>query len=111
MALIPALEAFIAELDQAVASLQAARRIAAGLSRGATRPHAALGARVALRHSGMTVGEAAALLGIGPEQVRRLLRRGDLNGVAFGGRTGWRLDRDELEKLADRRSGGGRRGP
>jgi excisionase family DNA binding protein len=42
----------------------------------------------------MTVAEAAAALEIGEEYVRRLLRRGTLIGVPFGGRTGWRLPRD-----------------
>jgi excisionase family DNA binding protein len=42
----------------------------------------------------MTVPEAAAALGLSEEHVRRLLRRGDLVGVPYGGKVGWRLPRD-----------------
>jgi len=48
----------------------------------------------------MTVSEAAATLGIGEEHLRRLLRRGELTGVAYGGRIGWRLARDYVAQLA-----------
>jgi len=51
-----------------------------------------------------TVREAAALLGIGEEQVRRRLRSGELLGVPFGGRMGWRLSRDYVERLAAERA-------
>jgi excisionase family DNA binding protein len=48
----------------------------------------------------MTVAEAAAKLGVGEDHLRRLLRRGDVAGVAFGGSTGWRLARDYVRDLA-----------
>jgi len=53
-----------------------------------------------LRYSGMTVAEAAAALGVGEEHLRRLLRRGEIAGVAFGGRVGWRLPREYVEDMA-----------
>lgn len=99
------LDAFIDELDHAVARLQSARSLAAGISQAAARRHAGTETERALRTSGMTVGEAAARLGVGEEQVRRLLRRGDLKGVAFGGSVGWRLDPKHLEEVARRRAG------
>jgi excisionase family DNA binding protein len=48
----------------------------------------------------MTVAEAAAELGVGEDHLRRLLRRGDVAGIAFGGSTGWRLARDYVRDLA-----------
>jgi hypothetical protein len=55
-----------------------------------------------LRHSGMTVREVALVLSLTEEQVRRKLRRGDLVGVSFGGRVGWRLPRDYVRDVATR---------
>jgi excisionase family DNA binding protein len=48
----------------------------------------------------MTVAEAAGMLGVSEEHVRRLLRRGELVGVGFGGRVGWRLSRDQVHDIA-----------
>lgn len=56
-----------------------------------------------LRDSSVTVREAAAILGIGEEQVRRLLRSGELLGVPYGGRAGWRLSRAYVEGEAHTR--------
>ena len=56
-----------------------------------------------LRHFGMTVSEASAALRISEAEVRRRLRRGQLHGVPFGGRTGWRIDRHDVGQLAERR--------
>lgn len=44
----------------------------------------------------MTVAEAAEQLGIGEEQVRRLLRSGSLAGIPLGGRYGWRISRASI---------------
>lgn len=50
-----------------------------------------------------TVQEAAGLLGVGEERVRRLLRDGVLVGVPYGGRRGWRIPRRHLEEFAAER--------
>jgi excisionase family DNA binding protein len=55
---------------------------------------------VSLRYSGVTVAEAAHLLDLSEEHVRRLLRRGVLLGIPYGGRIGWRLDRDYVDAVA-----------
>ena len=106
----PLLESLIAELDGLLAGAQAARRLAGELlqSSDATLRAAGRGVDAAmlamapsLRYSGMTVPEAAARLGLGEEQVRRLLRRGLLTGISFGGRVGWRLPRAAVEAIAE----------
>jgi excisionase family DNA binding protein len=68
---------------------------------GAKRHDAARLMRDDLRFTGMTVAETAGALDLSEEHVRRLLRRGDLRGVSFGGRIGWRLPRDYVEELAN----------
>ena len=55
-----------------------------------------------------TVHEAAGLLGLGEEQVRRLLRDGVLVGIPYGGRRGWRIPRRHLEEFAAERARGQR---
>jgi excisionase family DNA binding protein len=57
-----------------------------------------------LEDTSVTVREAADILGLGEEQVRRLLRTGDLMGVPYGGRAGWRLSRAYVEEQAQNRS-------
>ena len=44
-----------------------------------------------------TVKEVAALLRVHPVSVGDWLRAGELRGVAFGGRTGWRIEAEDLE--------------
>jgi len=98
-------DALVKELDQALASVQRAQRIAADLRRGAKGRQRRLPERSPvplsrdLRHTGMTVAETAVALGISEDYVRRLLRRGILVGSPYGGRTGWRLDRDYVLRL------------
>lgn len=108
----PARQAALEAVDQAMEALAVARRLLSGSTRPPRRAAAFddaferahhEGVPVAapsLRHAGLTVRQAAGLLGVGEEQVRRLLRRGELLGVPFGGRTGWRLSRDYVERLA-----------
>jgi excisionase family DNA binding protein len=48
----------------------------------------------------MTVAQAAAALGVSEEHVRRLLRRGELIGVSYGGKAGWRLDPQYVAEVA-----------
>jgi excisionase family DNA binding protein len=53
----------------------------------------------------MTVGEAAGALGLGEEQVRRLLRAEKLAGVPLGGRAGWQVSRESvMEMIAARQN-------
>jgi excisionase family DNA binding protein len=60
------------------------------------------------RHS-MTVTEAARELGIGVEQVRRLLRSGALSGVPLGGQHGWRVARTSVHDYRGERLRGAAR--
>jgi excisionase family DNA binding protein len=53
---------------------------------------------VAMTSDWVTVAEVAALLRLNPETIRRLLRRGELVGHNFGGRGGYRISRQELER-------------
>jgi excisionase family DNA binding protein len=102
------IEALVAEMDQALADLQSARKLVTQLQfergrRSIATHHgggAAAGGAASMRYSGMTVAEAAALLEVGEEQVRRLLRSGELTGVPYGGRVGWRLSREYVELVA-----------
>ena len=59
----------------------------------------------------MTVAEAAAALGIGEEQTRRLLRAGTLFGVPLGGRAGWCVSRSAVAELLHARQAGDRAMP
>ena len=52
-----------------------------------------------LRDVVMTVAEAAAHLGLGEEQVRRLLRSEKLAGIPLGGRAGWQVSRESVEDM------------
>ena len=52
----------------------------------------------------MTVAEAARVLSLSIEQVRRLLRSGRLRGTALGGRAGWRVSRTDVDRLAQARA-------
>ena len=51
----------------------------------------------------LTVDQVAARLQVNEQTVRRWLREGELIGVPFGGRTGWRVREDELQAFLDRR--------
>jgi excisionase family DNA binding protein len=99
-----AVAAAIAEIDRAIDGLRAARKLIAEAERSETgslrRTRKAASKLRDLRYSGMTVSEAAAALGIGEEHLRRLLRRGELSGVPYGGRIGWRLARDYVAQLS-----------
>jgi excisionase family DNA binding protein len=107
----PLLNALRTELDEALVSLQTARRMLSELQRSGdaggvdeAAPAARSGDDAAppssLRFSGMTVAQAAVVLGIGEEQVRRLLRRRALEGVSLGGKAGWRLEPDYVRRTA-----------
>ena len=54
-------------------------------------------------HFTETVAEAARDLGIGEEQVRRLLRSGVIRGIPLGGRFGWRVSRHSVAEYAQER--------
>jgi excisionase family DNA binding protein len=100
------------EVDQAIAGLQTARQLLVELQRVSelTERSGRLGLRdlgasqparpSSLRYSGVTVAEASRILDLSEEHVRRLLRRGELEGIAFGGRVGWRMSREYVEDLA-----------
>ena len=109
----PLIDALVGELEVVLAGAQAARKIIAQIERNAlmaeraarARRGAAAGAEPgpsSLRYSGMTVSEAAGVLGMSEEHVRRLLRKGELPGVSLGGRVGWRLAREEVQSIAVR---------
>jgi len=53
----------------------------------------------------ITVAEAAKILGVSEETVRRRLRTSQLVGIAYGGRTGYRLSRAYVEDKAQRVQG------
>lgn len=97
-------DALALELQRAMAAVRSAQRLLAQLDRepkgrGGRRQPAPTRQTRDLRYVGMTVAEAASALGVGEEHLRRLLRRGELSGVAYGGRTGWRLPRDYVLDL------------
>lgn len=105
------IDSLLAELDAALVSLQTARKVAAEMQRAREASRRSDDRQNAdatptappnptLRYGGMTVAEAAVALGVSEEQVRRLLRTGELTGVPFRGRVGWRLQRDYVNSLA-----------
>ena len=51
----------------------------------------------------LTVNQVALRLQVDVQTVRRWLRNGDLVGIPFGGRTGWRVTEQELQAFLDRR--------
>ena len=51
----------------------------------------------------LTVPQVAARLGVQPETVRRMLRRGDLPGWLIGGRAGYRVFRRHVDELLEHR--------
>ena len=51
----------------------------------------------------LTVGRVAYLLQVNEQTVRRWLREGELGGVPFGGKTGWRVTEEDLQAFLDRR--------
>ena len=51
----------------------------------------------------LTVDQVAERLQVNEQTVRRWLRDGQLTGVPFGGRTGWRINEDDLQAFLDRR--------
>lgn len=51
----------------------------------------------------LTVAEIAELLKVHEQTVRDWLNDGDLEGIAFGGRTGWRVTERALQEFLDRR--------
>ena len=56
----------------------------------------------------LTVDQVAERLKVNEQTVRRWLREGELQGVAFGGRTGWRISEGDLQAFLDaRRFGSG----
>jgi len=96
---VAAIESELAVIDQAQKNAQ---RMLATLRRelGGRKRQSPSKRPQDLRYAGMTVAEAAVALGVGEEHLRRLLRRGEIAGVGFGGRVGWRLSRDYVEELA-----------
>ncbi len=51
----------------------------------------------------LTVEAVAELLDVHPQTVRGWLRDGELKGIAFGGRTGWRIEESDLEEFKTRK--------
>ena len=105
------LSAALDEVDQAIAGLQTTHQILTELAKTEESPKPGRvsvppypeGERAhapSLRYAGATVSEAARVLELSDEHVRRLLRRGELDGINYGGRVGWRLSRDYVADLA-----------
>jgi excisionase family DNA binding protein len=105
------LSAVIDEVDQALAGLQTARQILSELERSddspkpgrvtvPTAPEPEGKRPPSLRYAGATVSEAARTLELSEEHVRRLLRRGELEGINYGGRVGWRVAREYIAELS-----------
>lgn len=51
----------------------------------------------------LTVEQVADRLQVNEQTVRRWLREGELEGIAFAGRTGWRISEEDLRAFLDRR--------
>ena len=51
-----------------------------------------------------TVREVAGKLKVHPQTVKDWLRAGDLEGVNFGGRSGWRVTDAQLRDFVERRT-------
>ncbi len=51
----------------------------------------------------LTVDQVAERLQVNEQTIRRWLREGELTGVPFGGRTGWRIGEEDLQAFLDRR--------
>jgi excisionase family DNA binding protein len=58
----------------------------------------------------LTVDQVAERLQVNEYTVRRWLREGQLEGVPFGGRTGWRVKEKDLQAFLDRRRDQGETG-
>jgi excisionase family DNA binding protein len=55
----------------------------------------------------MTVEQVAERLQVNEQTIRRWLRDGEMTGVPFGGRTGWRVSEEDLRAFLDRRRAAG----
>lgn len=53
----------------------------------------------------LTVPDVASRLKVSEETVRGWLRRNELHGYNFGGRTGWRIPESEIERLLNLKAG------
>ncbi len=51
----------------------------------------------------LTVDQVAERLQVNEQTVRRWLRDGEITGIAFGGRTGWRIREEDVQAFLDRR--------
>jgi len=58
-------------------------------------------------HDMLTVSEAADLVGVWPQHIRRKLASGELAGIKVGPRA-WLIPRDEVERFAKMESRRGR---
>jgi excisionase family DNA binding protein len=58
----------------------------------------------------LTVEQIADRLQVNEQTVRRWLRGGELGGVPFGGKTGWRVTEEDLKAFLDRRRAEGETG-
>jgi excisionase family DNA binding protein len=58
----------------------------------------------------LTVDQVAERLQVNEYTVRRWLRAGELEGVPFGGRTGWRVKEKDLQAFLNRRRDQGETG-
>ena len=52
----------------------------------------------------LSVEEVAQRLGLNPETVRRYLRQGEIKGVRFGFRAGWRIKEADLAAFIEQKT-------
>ena len=57
----------------------------------------------------LDVAQAAALIGVTAESIRRYLRSGELNGYMFARKKGWRTSRTDIDAFLIKRTGGYKR--
>jgi excisionase family DNA binding protein len=106
----PLIDTLRTELEAVLAAARAARKALADYERSErvaekARKRAAAASSddaTTLRVSGMTVAEAATVLGVSHDRVRAMLQKNVIRGVQFGSRVGWRLDRREVHEVAER---------
>ncbi len=50
----------------------------------------------------LSVEDVARRMDVHPQTVRRWLKSGELRGIGFGGRTGWRIEESDLRDFIEK---------